>query len=155
MLFDDTLPKKVGMKICPNCKSQNHNSRRFCQECPHEFQILSSINKTRKKSYKYCTQCGAQNEVGVRFCRTCKEEFYAKRKRKSVIRSEAKEIKLIEWQSAQFRKMEESQLDGISRQITYKIFPTPTEELPGSPQKIQILRNRLQNGEELWHPEDR
>lgn len=32
---------------------------------------------------------------------------------------------------------------------------TPTEALPGSGQKIEILASRLESGLPLWHPEDR
>ena len=39
------------------------------------------------------------------------------------------------------------------------LFPTaedqPTKHLPGTPEKIEILKERLENGEELWHPDDR
>lgn len=31
----------------------------------------------------------------------------------------------------------------------------PTEALPGSVQKIEILASRLESGLPLWHPEDR
>lgn len=31
----------------------------------------------------------------------------------------------------------------------------PTEAFPGTPEKIAILRQRLERGESLWHPEDR
>lgn len=39
------------------------------------------------------------------------------------------------------------------------LFPTgegqPTHHLPGTPGKLDVLRERLERGEELWHPEDR
>lgn len=31
----------------------------------------------------------------------------------------------------------------------------PTRARPGSLEKIEILRERLEKGEELWHPQDR
>jgi hypothetical protein len=30
----------------------------------------------------------------------------------------------------------------------------PTRALPGSPEKMAVLAERLENREELWHPED-
>jgi hypothetical protein len=33
--------------------------------------------------------------------------------------------------------------------------PTPTESTPGSREKIEILRRRVERGETLWHHEDR
>jgi hypothetical protein len=31
---------------------------------------------------------------------------------------------------------------------------TPTRARPGSPEKIEVLRQRAQRRQELWHPED-
>ena len=34
------------------------------------------------------------------------------------------------------------------------LIPTPTAARPGSPEKVEILRMRLVNGEDLYHPND-
>ncbi len=34
------------------------------------------------------------------------------------------------------------------------VSPEPTCALPGSPQKIEVLRARATRGERLWHPQD-
>lgn len=34
-------------------------------------------------------------------------------------------------------------------------LPIPTDALPGSPEKIEVLRRRVENGQKLWHPRDR
>ena len=31
---------------------------------------------------------------------------------------------------------------------------SPTDALPGSPEKIRVLMQRVANGEELFHPDD-
>jgi hypothetical protein len=33
-------------------------------------------------------------------------------------------------------------------------MPVPTDALPGSPAKVQVLMDRAANGERLWHAED-
>ena len=33
-------------------------------------------------------------------------------------------------------------------------LPAPTDAPPGSPEKILVLMQRVQNRQELWHPED-
>lgn len=44
-------------------------------------------------------------------------------------------------------------MDGISDWVPIKI-PKPTDAPPGSPAKIEEMRNRVSRGEQLWHPED-
>lgn len=34
-------------------------------------------------------------------------------------------------------------------------LPTPTDASPGSPEKVEVLRIRFENGQKLWHPDDR
>lgn len=34
-------------------------------------------------------------------------------------------------------------------------LPIPTDAPPGSPEKIEVLRRRVENGQKLWHPRDR
>lgn len=34
------------------------------------------------------------------------------------------------------------------------LIPTPTGARPGSPEKVEVLRMRLINGEDLYHPSD-
>jgi hypothetical protein len=33
-------------------------------------------------------------------------------------------------------------------------MPAPTAALPGSPEKVEVLIERVQNRQALWHPED-
>jgi len=42
---------------------------------------------------------------------------------------------------------------GISRRHAVPP-PFPTNALPGSPEKIQVLTQRLEHGFDLWHPND-
>ena len=32
---------------------------------------------------------------------------------------------------------------------------TPTNDLPGSPEKLDVMRQRLDDGKEIWHDKDR
>lgn len=34
-------------------------------------------------------------------------------------------------------------------------WPSPTDAPPGSPEKVEVLRRRFENGQKLWHPRDR
>ncbi|MAT51461.1 MAG: hypothetical protein CMK32_09795 [Porticoccaceae bacterium] len=36
----------------------------------------------------------------------------------------------------------------------YRAPCEPTNTVPGSPEKIEVLRSRVANGQELWHPND-
>ncbi len=37
---------------------------------------------------------------------------------------------------------------------TSKLSPTPTEALPGTPEKVVVLEQRARMGVSLWHPLD-
>ncbi len=32
--------------------------------------------------------------------------------------------------------------------------PRPTEQLPGTPGKVEVLAERFRKGQSLWHPQD-
>ncbi len=34
-------------------------------------------------------------------------------------------------------------------------WPSPTDAPPGSSEKVEVLRRRVENGQKLWHPDDR
>lgn len=58
--------------------------------------------------------------------------------------------------------MPKSVIDAIKRG-NWKFEPEQTKStgfcrtnaMPGSPEKLNVLAKRLENGEPLWHPEDR
>ena len=58
--------------------------------------------------------------------------------------------------------MPESVIEAI-RQGIWDFEPEETEErdynrtlaMPGSPEKLDVLAERLENGKPLWHPDDR
>jgi hypothetical protein len=37
---------------------------------------------------------------------------------------------------------------------THPLPPTPTQALPGTPEKVAVLRERARLGQALWHPLD-
>ena len=49
-------------------------------------------------------------------------------------------------------------MEAVALKAEEKFIPTPTKEatraMPGSSEKVEILRQRMQAGEEIWHHDD-
>ena len=43
----------------------------------------------------------------------------------------------------------------VQRSLFDETEPEPTDAMPGSWEKLQVLIERAANGQELWHPDDR
>jgi hypothetical protein len=50
-----------GSRPCPNCKTMNELTRKFCGECSEPL--------------PWCSQCGAYNKPGTKFCGSCRNSL--------------------------------------------------------------------------------
>lgn len=61
---------------------------------------------------------------------------------------------MISFRRQQKNLFKEIEVAGADDDFEPTKTPTPTEALAGSKEKIEILRKRLEDGEEMWHDDD-
>lgn len=115
--------------VCERCRQPRvHHARGQCKSCRH-------VMCRQERGIGPCVHCGRR--VGDRPRGLCAACYYvpALRQRYAVRPSK------------------------FNAQGSGLVPPTrppavPTEALPGTPEKVEVMRQRLERGEALYHPED-
>lgn len=131
------LSTQPGIICCEVCQcptfSEADGSRTTCTLCP--LPITVKDNKPQAAGRKLCRHCGVNKVTRPRgLCWTC---FY---------RPGVKE---------KYGPLSKFGRRGPGNVFKNKPLPaTSTDAEPGTPRKLDVLAQRVANGEALWHPDD-
>jgi RNA polymerase subunit RPABC4/transcription elongation factor Spt4 len=100
----------------------------------NRIEEVSFMTPVKSRRYKKCTVCGTRHSTGTDLCKLCRSSQIVDTLRalKDVTHVEEQEVKL---------------------QIG-RLPPYPTNAIPGTPEKIAVIRQRETDGYALHHPDD-